>query len=145
MIINFEELKASNYLEISFIENYENRDCTDALIQSVNKAEVSLKAYLIDEIDVHLSLEVSYDVNYLDAINLDELLLVRKFEEEVLFTSNQARADEMDIDLFDKEIDISDLVFQLILVDIPFNYTEQIRNPKSEEEITSSYNPFADL
>lgn len=145
MFINFEELKSTKVLNESFRVDYTNKECIDALLVSVNYADIEVNAYCVDDIDVHLSLSVNYEFKCLDAINLDDLIVERQFEEEVLFTNNQARADEMDIDYFVKEIDIEELVFQFILVDVPFNYSEQKRVTVKLEDLEETYNPFADL
>lgn len=149
MIINFVELQMSNTLSLNERVDYSNRECDDALLQKVNFADISVDAYLVDNTEIHLTLDVEYDFDYLDALNLDELHLSFAFEEKVLFTIDQKKAEELDIDYFVDEIDIDELVWNLILVDIPFNYSEARGSVnisvESEIDNNDTYNPFSEI
>ncbi len=147
MIINFVELQMSNMLSLSERVDYSMMSCEDALLEKVNFADINVDAYLVDNTEIHMTINVTYDFNYLDAVNLDELHLSFSFEEKVLFTNDQKKAQEYDIDHFVDEIDIDELVWNLILVDIPFNYSEARGSVKSESELESNdtYNPFSEI
>ncbi len=147
MIINFVELQMSNTLSLNEKVDYSTRECEDALLQRVNFANINVDAYLVDQSEVHISIDVEYDFNYLDAVNLDELHLSFSFEEKVLFTNDQKKAEELDIDYFTDEIDIDELVWNLILVDVPFNYSEARGNSDilKDTSLEDTYNPFSDL
>ncbi len=149
MIINFVELQMSKVLSLSEKVDYSNRECEDALLERVNFANIDVDAYLVEDSEVHLTINVVYDFDYLDALNLCELHLSFEFEEKVLFTNDQKKAEELDIDYFQEEIDIDELVWNLILVDVPFNYSEARDNSdvmkESDLDDHDTYNPFSEI
>ncbi len=148
MNLNFEELKIKNVLTLSEQIDFSKKECRDALLEKVNYANVKVEAYLVDEHEVQLVINVAYNINYLDALNLNALNLDFNFEEKVLFTNDQKSANENDIDYFNSEINLTELVWELILVDVPFNYSQA----RGEKESTTHslldndmYSPFSDL
>ncbi len=147
MILSFVELQMSNVASLSERFDYSDRACEDALLNRVNFADVNVDVYLVDQSEVHVTLNVAYDINYLDAVNLDELHLSFEFEEKALFTNDQKKALELDIDYINDEIDFKELVWDLILIDIPFNYSEAKAEVMREEdlEVEDTYNPFSEI
>ncbi len=119
----------------------------DALIKSVDKCFYNVKAYVIDKDQVMLNLEVESKVNYLDAKTLNELILDVDFKEDIPFSFNEEQAEQLDIDFFDEEIDLKQLIFDLIMINISFNYSEQSNDRVlSEEDFYKDENqPFAKI
>ncbi len=145
MLINFEELEKRKHLSAEVQVDYSNRQTNDALLKRVNNAMVSYNAYIIEPKDVHISLNVDFNVDYLDAKTLDPLNVDFNFTEEVLFTTDLQRADELEIEHFVDEIELTELVWELILVTVPYNYSEnEAKNTITEEE-ASEQRPFANL
>lgn len=147
MIINFEELKSKLYISDEFSVNYTDREVDDALLKKVHDVNVSFNAALVDTNEVHVNLDVKYNVDYLDARNLEPLNVDFNFQEEVLFTNDLQKAEELDIDTIEDELDLSDLVWELILVSVPFNYSEA-KKLVTDEEVDLDNNeqqPFANL
>lgn len=127
--------------------NFSNRSVDDALIKSVDDCTYKISSILLDNEEILLQLEVKSKVKYLDARTLKELTLDINFKEDIPFSFKKEEAEEMDIDFFDEELDIENLLFELIIVNIPFNYSEE-KNPNvlSEEEFYENTNkPFANL
>ena len=55
---------------------------------------------------------------------LEKLNVDFKFEDEVLFTDDLQKAQELDIDFTEDEINLEELIWELVLVSIPYNYSE---------------------
>lgn len=147
MYLNLEKLKIDHVMTCSEQVDYSNREISEVLLKKINYANIFVDAYYVEPGDVHVSIEVEYNIQYLDAYTLDELNLTYDFSESIIFTSDLQRAEELDLDYIDSEIDINELVFQLILVDVPLNYSE---NKDSSIKLESEINlddtlPFADL
>lgn len=145
MLINFEELQKEKHISAQETLDFSDRKVDDALLQKVNSADVTVAAYIIEPKDVHITLDVKYNVNYLDARTLDPLNVNFEFNEESLFTTDLQRAQELDIDHFTDEIDIDELIWELILVSIPFNYSENSSSMTITEEEATENRPFANL
>ncbi|MGL5021525.1 MAG: YceD family protein [Mycoplasmatales bacterium] len=147
MIINFEELKSKLYISNKGEFNFQDKNVSDALLKRVNNVAVFYNATLVDKDEVHLNIDVKYNVEYLDARTLEPLNVDFNFQEEVLFTNDLQKANELDIDYIDEEISLEQLVWELILVSVPFNYSQskpstpiETMNVKDDE-----HQPFADL
>ena len=147
MIINFEELKSKLYISNKIEFNFQDKNVSDALLKRVNNVAVSYNASLVDKDEIHLNIDVKYNVEYLDARTLEPLNVDFNFQEEVLFTNDLQKANELDIDYIDEEISLEQLVWELILVSVPFNYSQaepstpiEINNVKDDE-----HQPFANL
>ncbi len=127
--------------------DFSSREIDDALVKSIIKCNYKIINLPLDKDETLLKVSISSEVKYLDARTLNELTLDINFEEDIPFSFNQEQAEELDIDFFDEEIDIEELIFELIIVNIPFNYSEE-KNSKilSEEEFYTNENkPFANL
>ena len=69
-----------------------------------------------------------------------------KFEDEVLFTDDLQKAQELDIDFTEDEINLEELIWELILVNIPYNYSESEKvSTSTQETISNEQAPFANL
>ncbi len=127
--------------------DFSNREIDDALVKSIENSSYKITNIPLDENETLLKVSINSKVKYLDARTLNELILGINFEENIPFSFNQDQAEELDIDFFDEEIDIKELIFELIIVNIPFNYSEE-KNPNvlSEEDFYINENkPFANL
>ncbi len=145
MLINFEELQKEKHLSANKTINFKNRDTEDALLKQVNDVNVTYNAYIIEPKDVHVSMNVDFNVDYLDAKTLDPLKVDFSFDEEVLFTTDLQRAEELEFDYFEEEIDLTELIWQLILVSVPYNYSENRSTDTISEEQANEQMPFANL
>lgn len=145
MLINFEELQKEKHLSANKTINFKNRDTEDALLKQVNDVNVTYNAYIIEPKDVHVSMNVDLNVDYLDAKTLDPLKVDFSFDEEVLFTTDLQRAEELECDYFEEEIDLTELIWQLILVSVPYNYSENRSTDTISEEQANEQMPFANL
>ncbi len=145
MLINFEELQKEKHISASKTINFKNRDTEDALLKQVNDVNVTYNAYVIEPKDVHVSINVDFNVDYLDANTLDPLKVDFSFDEEVLFTTDLQRAEELECDYFEEEIDLTELIWQLILVSVPYNYSENGSKDTISEEQANEQMPFANL
>ncbi len=127
--------------------DFSDREIDDALVKSIKNCNYKITNIPLDKDETLLKVSINSKVNYLDARTLSELILDINFEEDIPFSFNQEQAEELDIDFFEEEIDIKELVFELIIVNIPFNYSKE-KNPNvlSEEEFYINENkPFANL
>ena len=144
MKITIDQLKDVGGLHEVINLNYASMELNEVLLKKVNSAEVEVSAYLVGTEEIHLKLDVEYNVQYLDSVDLKELNLTFNFEEQVIFSKNQQSAVEFDYEDYIKEIDVIDLVWNLIIVDVPLNYTEHKFDVLEVlEEPTNT--PFADL
>lgn len=145
MLINFEKIQKDKHMSAEATLNFSDRDTEDALLKQVNDAQVSFDAYIIEPKDVHVSLSVDFNVDYLDAKTLDPLKVDFSIDEEVLFTTDLQRAEEMEFEFFEEEIDLTELVWALILVTVPYNYSENESTYTISEEEANQQTPFANL
>ena len=146
MIINFEELRLEKYLSLNEEINFSSREVDDALLKKVNFANVSVTVTLIENNEAMINIDCTSNVDYLDARTLEKLNVDFKFEDEVLFTDDLQKAQELDIDFTEDEIKLEELIWELILVNIPYNYSESEKNSTSTQETNSNEQaPFANL
>ncbi len=145
MLINFEKLQKDKHISGETTISFKDRATEDALLKQVNDAHISFNAYIIEPKDVHVSLSVDFNVDYLDAKTLDPLNIDFNFDEEVLFTTDLQRAEEMEFEHFEEEIDLTELIWALILVTVPFNYSENDSSQTISEEEANQQTPFANL
>ncbi len=145
MLINFEELEKSKHLSAKVTTNFSDRDTRDALLKQVNDVQVEYSAYIIEPKDVHVSFTVDFNVDYLDAKTLEPLKVDFNFKEEVLFTTDLQRAEELEIEHFVEEINLTELIWELILVTVPYNYSENNSERTITEQEASEQTPFANL
>lgn len=140
-----EELFDEDVYNLSTRLDYSNEVINDALVKGIANANVEIQGYKVEDDEVVLAINVDSEINYLDSRTLKPLVIPVSFTENVEFTMNQDKAEELDIDYIDKELDLYELVYELIVVNIPFNYTESERNTPDEEEFYESNRPFANL
>lgn len=145
MLINFEKIQKEKHMSANTTLNFSDRDTEDALLKQVNDAQVSFNAYIIEPKDVHVSFSVDFNVDYLDAKTLDPLKVDFSLDEEVLFTTDLQRAEEMDFEHFEEEIDLTELIWALILVTVPYNYSENRSVHTISEKEADQQTPFANL
>ncbi len=145
MLINFEELEKNKHKSAEKTINFSDRKTKDALLKQVNDVNVRYSAYIIEPKDVHVSLDVDFAVDYLDAKTLDPLKVNFNFNEEVLFTTDLQRANELEIEHFIEEIDLTELIWELILVTVPYNYSENNSKNTITEQEAQEQTPFANL
>ncbi len=145
MLINFEELEKNKHISAEKTINFSDRETKDALLKQVNDVNVRYSAYIIEPKDVHVSLDVDFAVDYLDAKTLEPLKVNFNFNEEVLFTTDLQRANELEIEHFIEEIDLTELIWELILVTVPYNYSENNSKNTITEQEAQEQTPFANL
>ncbi len=146
MIIDFEELKLKKH--ISFYEklDFSQREINDALLKKINSSNINCSITLIDNDEAMVNIECNFNAHCLDARNLEYLDVDFNFQEEVLFTTNLQKAQELDIDFTEESIELEELVWQLMLVSVPYNYSKESKNTSfSNENSKPEHTPFANL
>lgn len=117
----------------------------DAIIKQLNRVQGSLDIVLVDNDSIDLIFDVTYNVDYLDARTLEPLVVDFKLQDDIMLTDNQVKAEELDIDYINEEIDVKTLVSELILVNIPFNYSQAPANYAVDSQDDNTYQPFAGI
>jgi uncharacterized metal-binding protein YceD (DUF177 family) len=146
MLINFEELRLEKYLSLKEDIDFSSREVDDALLKKVNRASVTVNVTLIENNEALINIDCVSNVEYLDARTLEQLNVNFMFQEEVLFTDDLQKAQELDIDFTEGEINLEDLIWELVLVSIPYNYSESEKIvTHTEEKKSNEQAPFANL
>lgn len=117
----------------------------DAIIKQLNYVQGSLDIVLVDNDSIDLIFDVTYNVDYLDARTLEPLVVDFKLQDDIMLTDNQVKAEDLDIDYINEEIDVKTLVSELILVNIPFNYSQAPANYAVDSQDDNTYQPFAGI
>ena len=117
----------------------------DAIIKQLNYVQGSLDVVLVDNDSIDLIFDVTYNVNYLDARTLEPLVVDFKLQDDIMLTDNQVKAEDLDIDYINEEIDVKTLVSELILVNIPFNYSQAPANYAVDSQDDNTYKPFSGI
>lgn len=117
----------------------------DAIIKQLNRVQGSLDIVLVDDDSIDLIFDVTYNVDYLDARTLEPLVVDFTLQDDIMLTDNQVKAEDLDIDYINEEIDIKTLVSELILVNIPFNYSQAPANYAVDSQDDNTYQPFAGI
>lgn len=117
----------------------------DAIIKQLNHVQGSLDIVLIDNDSIDLIFDVTYNVDYLDARTLEPLVVDFALQDDIMLTDNQVKAEDLDIDYVNEEIDVKTLVSELILVNIPFNYSQAPANYAVDSQDDNTYQPFAGI
>lgn len=117
----------------------------DAIIKQLNYVQGSLDIVLVDNDSIDLIFDVTYNVDYLDARTLEPLVVDFKLQDDIMLTDNQVKAEDLDIDYIHEEIDVKTLVSELILVNIPFNYSQAPANYAVDSQDDNTYQPFAGI
>lgn len=117
----------------------------DAIIKKLNYVQGSLDIVLVDNDSIDLIFDVTYNVDYLDARTLEPLVVDFKLQDDIMLTDNQVKAEDLDIDYINEEIDVKTLVSELILVNIPFNYSQAPANYAVDSQDDNTYQPFAGI
>lgn len=117
----------------------------DAIIKQLNYVQGSLDFVLVDNDSIDLIFDVTYNVDYLDARTLEPLVVDFKLQDDIMLTDNQVKAEDLDIDYINEEIDVKTLVSELILVNIPFNYSQAPTNYAVDSQDDNTYQPFAGI
>ncbi len=146
MKIDFEELKLKK--NISFCEkiDFSKREITDALLKQINISKINCNVTLIDNDEALVKVDCNFNAKCLDARNLELLNVNFNFQEEVFFTNNLQKAQELDIDFTKDSIELEELIWELMLVSIPYNYSKEAKSTTFiEEELNSEQKPFANL
>lgn len=117
----------------------------DAIIKQLNYVQGSLDIVSVDNDSIDLIFDVTYNVDYLDARTLEPLVVDFKLQDDIMLTDNQVKAEDLDIDYINEEIDVKTLVSELILVNIPFNYSQAPANYAVDSQDDNTYQPFAGI
>lgn len=117
----------------------------DAIIKQLNYVQGSLDIVLVDNDSIDLIFDVTYNIDYLDARTLEPLVVDFKLQDDIMLTDNQVKAEDLDIDYINEEIDVKTLVSELILVNIPFNYSQAPANYAVDSQDDNTYQPFAGI
>lgn len=117
----------------------------DAIIKQLNRVQGSLDIVLVDNDSIDLIFDVTYNVDYLDARTLEPLIVDFTLQDDIMLTDNQVKAEDLDIDYINEEIDVKTLVSELILVNIPFNYSQAPANYAVDSQDDNTYQPFAGI
>ncbi len=146
MKLSFEELRKADNHTYNLDLDLSNIKIDDALIKQINEVKGSLNIMMVDSDSMLFKLDADYNVDYLDARTLNPLKLDFSIVDDLMLTSSESKAIELDIDLIeDDEIDVDQLVFELIMVNIPFNYSESEDVKKDNPDEENVYHPFKNL
>lgn len=146
MILKKEILFGDFNFHEKFNFDYKNKTISDALIKEIGSSIGSVEKYRISDSAISLKIEGIAKVLYLDARTLDELTLEIKVLENVEFSSDKIQAEELDIDYIEEELDLEELIFELIITQIPFNYSENENTLiKKEGDFDTDNKPFENL
>ena len=146
MKLSFEELRKADNHTYNLDLDLSNIKIDDALIKQINEVKGSLNIMMVDSDSMLFKLDADYNVDYLDARTLNPLKLDFSIVDDLMLTSSESKAIELDIDLIeDDEIDVDQLVFELIMVNIPFNYSESEDVKKDNPDEEYVYHPFKNL
>ncbi len=145
MYLSIKELYKSDILEFPINLDLSDFQINDVLIKKIKQVRGNLKVTLSGDDTVLLSFVLNYDVDYLDARTLEKLDLNFDLDDDIMLTSDVKKAEELDIDYVDDEIDIKQLIGELILVNIPFNYSVAQKSSSYHKEDDNTYHPFKDL
>lgn len=137
----FENEKFSRKGQIDF----SGRDLPDALAKKIILCEYDLHSFKIEEDEINLHLNVFASLDYFDARTLDLLTLEVSFEEDIPFSSNFEKSTELDIDYFEDNLDLEELIFELILINVPLNYSENSNDLIKKEKDLDNTNPFKEI
>ena len=146
MIIKLEEIKELGFLEKKINVNLSKKPVEDVLIKHVNEVNGKVEISLVDHDELLIRINLDYNVDYLDARSLKPLNLNFSITDDMMITSNLQKARELDIDFIEEELDLEELIFELIIVSIPFNYSEE--KPiilEEQEKNKNEYNPFVNI
>lgn len=145
MYLSIENVKEENNFERNFEFDYSNNETNEVLLKKVSKVKGNLSAFLIANDEINVTVSGTYNAVYLDARTLTPLDVEFQFDENLMFTNQLNKAEELDIDYLQDEIEIKDLVWELILMSCPFNYSEEKNDQILTEEQMDQTFPFADL
>lgn len=136
-----DELFKEEPFSLSTQLNFGKEVVNDALVKGIGIASVNLQSFNIEEDEISLNIKVNVNIDYLDARTLESLELPLTFEENILFTTSIAKEKEADIDLIVDYLDLYELIYQLIVVNIPFNYS-QSEKTTNEKDFYDDNKPF---
>lgn len=145
MILEFNKINelANKHYDLDL--DLTNISINDAIIKQLNYVQGSLDIVLVDNDSIDLIFDVTYNVDYLDARTLEPLVVDFKLQDDIMLTDNQVKAEDLDIDYINEEIDVKTLVSELILVNIPFNYSQAPANYAVDSLDDNTYQPFAGI
>lgn len=139
-----EDIKSVHDFQLSGEIDFSAYPIDDVLIKKIISFKYELISYVIDVDEISINLKATSEILYLDAKTLDELILKLNFQEDIPFSFNKKIADELDIDYFEEELDLELLLFDLLLINIPPNYSENKNDNVFPENhfYESNSNPF---
>ncbi|MFV0289112.1 MAG: hypothetical protein ACK5HR_06670 [Mycoplasmatales bacterium] len=142
-----EDIQGISNFKLDGILDLTNINTQDALVKSIDTCKYNIQSLVVEENMILLRLEVISIITYLDARTLKEIKMNIDFKEEIPFSFDKDHSNEMDIDYFEEELDLKQLIFELIMINIPFNYSEEnSENVLKEEEFYKQNNqPFAKI
>lgn len=145
MILEFNKINELDNKHYDLDLDLTDISINDAIIKQLNRVQGSLDIVLVDNDSIDLIFDVTYNVDYLDARTLEPLVVDFKLQDDIMLTDNQVKAEELDIDYINEEIDVKTLVSELILVNIPFNYSQAPANYAVDSQDDNTYQPFAGI
>ncbi len=127
--------------------DYKDYNTGDLLVKSIDLCDFKIQNLPLDGNMTLLKLEVKSIITYLDARSLKEIKMNIDFVEDIPFSFNENQSEEMDIDYFGDELNLKHLIFELIMVNVPFNYSEdETSDVLSEDKFYEQSNqPFAKI
>ena len=127
--------------------DFSDKVIDDALVKSINQCVYTVENLPFDKTETMLRLIVRSEITYLDAKTLEEIILNVDFDEDIPFSFEKEQAEELDIDFFAEELNLELLIYELIMVNIPFNYSENINDKVLSEEVfyDEGNQPFAKI
>lgn len=145
MYLSIEGVKKELNYNKKFEFDFSDRETNEILLKKVTKAKGTISAYLVGDDEINVIVNGDYQAVYLDARTLTPLDVKFHVEDDLMFTNQLNKAEELDIDFIQDEIEVKDLVWELILMSCPFNYSEEKNNQILPEEQMDQTFPFADL
>ena len=144
MIIKLETIKDNGFIQENVDLNLKDYEVFDALLKKINSVKGTIKITYLGSNQYLVDLVIQYNVDYLDARNLKPLNLTFDLNDSFMFSDSINLAKELDIDYIENEIDVDHLLKELIIVSVPFNYSEEEKIVKTIEE-ENEYKPFLNI
>lgn len=146
MQLSLEELKKSDERHFDLDLDLSDIEINDALIKKIGHVVGQLDVDMVGDDAFVFNFDTDYNVSYLDARTLEPLDLNWQMVDDIMLTSNKNTAEELDIDwVSDDVVDVDQLIAELIIVNIPYNYSQAPSMNVEVVEEENTYHPFKNI
>lgn len=145
MYLSIESVKNEINFERNFNFDFSKRETNEVLLKKVTEVSGTINAYVVGNYEINVVVSGSYKAVYLDARTLSPLNVEFQIDDNLMFTNQLNIAEDLDIDFIEDEIEVSELIWELIIMSCPFNYSEEKNDQILPEKQMDENFPFADL